>query len=120
MPKNSILVLRVGLGLTFLVIGVLIWREPELWGAFIQPWAQDLLIGSVENTMRTTAVLDMVIGLALIIGFYTWLAAAIAVLHLLLVIITVGFNDTTVRDFGLLTASLALFLATLPKQFQRQ
>lgn len=118
MPAISLHILRVGLGVTFLWIGILIWRDPELWGSFMQPWAADLLVSSVENTMKTTAVLDMLIGLALLLGFWTWIAAGLAALHLVVVIVTVGLNDITVRDFGLLTASLALSVASMPQRLR--
>ena len=118
MSKTSLFILRQGLGITFLAIGILIWRDPELWGSFMQPWAKDLLISSVENTMKATAVIDMLVGLALILGVRTWIAAGFAAIHLAGVIVTVGFNDITVRDFGLLAASAALCWATLPPRLK--
>lgn len=113
-------VLRFGLGVTFLVIGYLIWQDPAGWGGFIQPWAQAYLLRSVEETMRATAVVDMVLGAMLVLGIKTWLASLVAALHLLIVLITVGFNDITVRDFGLMMASFAVFIAAMPPALKRR
>lgn len=60
--------------------------------------------------MMGTALLDVLIGALLLLNFYTWLAAGVGALHLVIVLITSGFNSVTIRDIGLLAASVALAL----------
>lgn len=110
MSRLSYHILRIGLAITFLWIGFLIFMEPEVWGGFLQPWVVELLPVSVKVAMTGTALLDVLIGVLLLLNFYTWLAAGVGALHLVIVLITSGFNSVTVRDIGLLAASAALAL----------
>jgi uncharacterized membrane protein YphA (DoxX/SURF4 family) len=100
-------ILRIGLGITFLWIGLLIFRDPEGWTGFLRPWVANLLPAPRE-AIQLTAVFDFLLGVFLLANFFTTLAAALAAIHLLLVLIVSGINDITVRDIGLLAAALAL------------
>ncbi|MFI5206038.1 MAG: hypothetical protein ACHQVK_03785 [Candidatus Paceibacterales bacterium] len=114
MKKNAYHVLRIGLAITFLWIGILIFKNPAAWSTYIQPWALKLIPGSLVNAMLETAVLDMLVGVFLLLNIFTWLAALLGALHLLIVLITCGITDITVRDIGLLCATLALAIEALP------
>ena len=118
--QQALHILRVGLGITFLWIGVLIFRDPQFWGGFLQPWAVDLLPVPVESAMIGTAILDFLVGLLLLVDVLTWLAALIATLHLTVVLITAGIDVVTVRDIGLLAGALALLWAKLPKHVSKK
>ncbi len=59
MSKASFHILRVGLAVTFLWIGVLIFKQPEAWMGYLQPWVVKLLPISIEQVMLGTAVLDI-------------------------------------------------------------
>ena len=115
MKNNAYHILRVGVGITFAWIGVLIFQSPESWGGLIMPWAAGLLPVSIEHAMISTAILDILIGFVLLIDVFTWLAAGIGSIHLVIVLITAGINAITVRDIGLLAATLALVAHTLPQ-----
>jgi len=105
------MILRLGLGATFIWIGFLIFQNPVGWEAFIAPWIKTLLPLPLSSVMTATAVFDIVIGLLLIVNFWTRLAAALAALHLLFVIVAIfGNQGIAARDLGLLAASLALAL----------
>jgi len=114
MKKTSFHILRVGLAITFLWIAVLIFKEPEAWGAMLQPWAAGLLPIPIETAMIGTAVLDLLIGFLLLLDVWVLLAAILGTIHLLIVITTVGINLITVRDVGLLAGTLALLIDSLP------
>src|SRR3989344_5957436 len=106
-------ILRIGLGITFLSIGIMILRAPEAWGGYILPWAARLLPVSINEAMQATAILDIAIGAALILNLWTWFAALIGALHIVIVLITSGITDITVRDIGLFAAAIALTLDLL-------
>lgn len=110
MKQTSSNILRVGLAITFLWIGILILKNPEAWGGYLQPWAANLLVVPLKTVMIGTAILDITIGFFLLIGVFTWLAALVASGHLLIVLIVSGINVITVRDIGLLAATIALFV----------
>jgi|GEM_PF-1298273 uncharacterized membrane protein YphA (DoxX/SURF4 family) len=111
-------ILRVGTAITFLWIGVLIFRDPVFWGGFLKPWAANLLPVPVTQAMIGTAVLDIIVGFFLLIDVFTWIAAALASAHLLVVLTTAGIDVVTVRDIGLLAGSLALFWGGLPMELR--
>src|SRR3989338_9854722 len=107
-------VLRIGMGITFFWIGILIWKDPAGWGGFLQPWALKLLIMPIEQVMAITAVSDIILGILLLTNAWTFLASSIASIHLLVILITSGINEVTVRDIGLLGGSIALAVSSWP------
>jgi uncharacterized membrane protein YphA (DoxX/SURF4 family) len=54
--------------------------------------------------------LELSFGALLLLGLYTKLAAFVLALHLYGIAFSLGFNDLGVRDFGLASATLAVFL----------
>ncbi|OGJ03378.1 hypothetical protein A3G06_01455 [Candidatus Nomurabacteria bacterium RIFCSPLOWO2_12_FULL_46_14] len=116
MSKTSFHILRVGLAITFLWIGVLILKQPEAWGGYLQPWAAGLLPVPIEQAMLGTAILDIVIGVMLLVGWLTWLAALVAGVHILIVLAVSGITDITVRDIGLLAGAIAILADSWPKK----
>lgn len=116
MKKTSFHVLRVGLAITFLWIGILILKNPEAWSGYLQPWAAGLLPIPISQAMLGTAILDIIIGALLLVDFLTWLAALVGAIHLVIVLTVSGITDITVRDIGLLVATLALMIDSLPQK----
>jgi len=109
MNKYASTVLRMGLGLAFLWIALLIWRDPVLWAGFLPIWLQDILPVSSGAFMQGVAVFDAVVGFFLVLNRFTRIVSALAALHLLGLVLTLGFNDIAARDFGLMAASVAVF-----------
>ena len=107
-------ILRVGLAITFLWIGILILKDPLAWGGYLAPWAANLLPIPLEQAMIGTAVLDIVIGIFLLIDVWTWLAALVGAIHLVIVLTISGINAITVRDIGLLAGVIALAVSAWP------
>ena len=116
MKKTSFHFLRVGLAITFMWIGVLIFKNPEAWGGYLQPWAAGLLPIPIDQAMIGTAILDITIGAFLLFDFLPWLAAFIGAVNLIIVLTVSGITDITVRDIGLLVAALALMIDSLPQR----
>lgn len=115
MKKTSFHFLRVGLAITFLWIGILIFKNPEAWGGYLQPWAAGLLPIPLSQAMIGTAILDITIGAFLLFDFLVWLAALVGSIHLIIVLTVSGITDITVRDIGLLVGTLALMIDSLPQ-----
>lgn len=115
MKKTSFHFLRVGLAVTFLWIGVLIFKNPEAWGGYLQPWAAGLLPIPLAQAMIGTAILDVLIGAFLLFDFLPWLAALVGAIHIAMVLATSGITDITVRDIGLFVATLAFMIDSLPR-----
>ena len=104
-------ILRLGLGITFVWMGVLIFQNPAAYGNLIAPWAAELLVISTTTIATIVAVIDVIIGALMIVNFWTRIAAIIGTIHLLIVfVITFGNDATSAREIGLLAATTALFL----------
>ncbi len=116
MKRTSFQILRVGLAIIFLWIGILIFKNPEAWGGYLQPWAAGLLPIPIAQAMIGTAILDIIIGAFLLFNFLPWLAALVGAIHLIIVLTVSSITDITVRDIGLLAATLALTIDSLPPQ----
>ena len=120
MRRASFHILRVGLAVTFLWIGILILKNPEAWGGYLQPWAAGLLPIPLAQAMMGTAILDIAIGAFLLINFLPWLTALVGGVHLAIILIVSGITDITVRDIGLLAGMLALIIDSLPPSIIRR
>jgi len=115
MSKTSFHILRVGSAITFLWIGILILKQPEAWMGYIAPWAANLLPMPIEQMMQGTAILDILIGALLLFDIWVWPAALLGSIHLVIVLGVSGITDITVRDIGILAATIALAVETTPK-----
>lgn len=113
--KTSFHILRVGLAITFLWIGVLIFKNPEAWGGYLEPWAVELLPVPISEAMIGTAILDIIIGALLLTDTLVWLAALAGAVHLGIVLTVSGITDITVRDIGLFAGLIAIFADSLPQ-----
>ena len=117
MSKISYHILRIGMAVTFLWIGIVILKEPEVWGGYIGSWAIDLLPLPIKEIMIGTAILDIAIGVLFLVDSFVWIASLVASIHLIIVLIVTGITDVTVRDIGILATTLALMIETLPQSF---
>lgn len=118
MDKKLLWILRLGLSATFIWVGVFVFKDPEAWGGYIQPWALKLLPVPIEEAMRGNALLDVAIGACLLINPLVWAAAALGALHLAMVLVVSGVNEGTVRDIGLLTVALCIAAETWPEKYK--
>lgn len=117
MRTSASTILRVGIGITFVWVGVLIFRNPEAWGGMIRPWAAALLTIPVREAMLATAVLDIAIGLALLAGIRVFWASALGFFHIITVLVTVGIDVVTVRDIAIGSGLLAIMADAWPAGF---
>lgn len=105
----SIHILRLGLGITFVLTGILILKDDDKWAHMVPDWFSRY-VSSVRSFMIATALFDLAVGGWLISGYLTSLAAVVAAIHLLGVLIATGrhtFHETY-RDIGLLFMAVAL------------
>ncbi len=113
---KTYLILRIGLAITFIWIGLMIWQNPEAWGGYIKPWAADLIPIPLSQAMKSAAALDIIIGLLFLVQPLVWLGGLLGSLHLITVLAVSGITDITVRDIGLAAATLFLFFNYLPNK----
>jgi len=114
MDQLPLFLLRFGLGITFIITGIYIFKSKDHWTGPLPLWLKKLLPLSPERVMLMVAIFDVTVGIWLLTGIYLWLAALLATLHLIQVLIVSGINQTVYRDIGLLFAAAALTLTTWP------
>ena len=114
MRKSAYNVLRVGTAITFLWIGILIFREPNAWIGFIDPWVLKIVPLSVYQIVIATAVFDVILGAFLLLDTLVWLVALLGAMHMVMILVVSGINEVTVRDIAILAGTLALFLESIP------
>ncbi len=103
---TSHLLLRIGIGLTFLWIAIDMWRNPNSWIGYLP---QQLPGGITRETgLQLTMALDGALGVVFLLNKFPRLAALIAAIHLAGILIVHGIDAVTVRDMGLFGLSLAL------------
>lgn len=118
--KTSYHIIRVSLAITFIWIGVLIIKSPESWGGYLEPWAVNILPVSIEQALLSTAVLDIIIGILFLIDWMTWVSGLVASIHLVTVLVVSGITDITVRDIGLLGATISIMIESLPRSLESE
>lgn len=107
--EYSPLVLRIGIGIVFLWFGLTNIFNPQTLIGYLPKFVQTLPIEPL-SILLLTGIFEVVFGVFLIIGLFTRLSSLLLFLHLVVIIIGIGYNDVAVRDFGLALATLAIFL----------
>ncbi len=97
--------IRIGLGIVVLWFSINQILNPTNW-TFLVPGYTNFL--NPADVIYINAALEAIIGLLFILGFFTRIIALIFSIHLIPIIIALGYGPIAVRDFGLLMASLSL------------
>jgi len=108
---NPFLILRIGLAGVFIYAGTSILASPNRWTGFVPNWIESII--PVQTFTMIHGTFELIIGLLLLFGVITSIASFLAFLDLLLIMIFLGINDLTFRDFGLALAALALFIQSV-------
>jgi uncharacterized membrane protein YphA (DoxX/SURF4 family) len=110
MREFAPLVLRVGIALVFLWFGTDQLMNPENWSGTIPQSVVDMSGMSAETIVYLNGGFEVIFCLALLVGLFTRIAALLLALHLMSILFVVGYNHIGVRDFGLMMATLSIFL----------
>ena len=64
----------------------------------------------MKSIMLLNGIFEVVFGTLLVIGLFTRIVAFLFFLHTLVIMFSLGYNDISIRDFGLALASLSVYL----------
>lgn len=106
----GLLILRIGLGGVFLWFGIDKFFNPLIWSKWVPEWFSVLLPIDLFTFVYILGVVETIIGLLVLIGFYTKTATALAGVLLMAIMPSLGFNDIMIRDAGLLFMAIGLML----------
>jgi len=107
--KYAPVIARLGVGIVFFIFGIWQLSNPSSWFGYIPDFILNAGIFP-GYVIFFNGILDFLIGFALLTGFFLRPAAALGILHLIITTTTLGFNDVSVRDFGLLVVLISVFL----------
>jgi len=105
--------LRIGLGLILTYAAVHMITDSEAWIGFVPKWVSKII--DIQTFLYLHASLELIFGILLILGILLPAVSFLVFLDFLAILIFFGIDDVTFRDFGLLMASMALFLITCAK-----
>ena len=120
----SLLLIRSGLGIVFILFGYDKLLHPESWIIFYPPQVSQAIPFSPYVFLKFQGVAETLLGTALVLGFMTRLSAFLAAGILGLIIFFLWLDPLAIRDIGLFCASLALVISgggswSLEKLFER-
>jgi len=104
-------VARVGIAAVFLWFGIDKFVHPIEWAGWVPDWMSALIPMSLVSFMYIHGAIETLVGVLLLVGYQTRMAALLAVITLcgvILAMIGTGSTDVLLRDVGLLAASLSL------------
>lgn len=109
MNHTGKIILRIGLGIVFLYFGSSQLMTPTKWVGLLPNFLSN--VGAGIYFIYLNAVIDLLIGLCFLFGFFIKIVSILAFLHLLFITFFVlGLNSPSgIRDLGLAFASLSLF-----------
>lgn len=107
-PATTSLLLRLGLGIEFVLFGYGKLTDLTSWIGYIPPWMSPLIPMPVTTFLQVVGVVELVLGLLLIVGLWVRVVAILSALHLAGVLVALGYNDLAIRDFVSFMAALAL------------
>ena len=108
--QNPFLLLRIGLGFVFFWFGIDKIVNPENWLSYITPFLSSIIFFNNTTFLFILGIIELIFGIMLWSNWKLKLISLIISIHLFLIIIFTGFNEITVRDIGLLSIALPLFI----------
>jgi uncharacterized membrane protein len=103
--------LILGTSFVFAYFGIVKFTNPDAWILWMPEWLDGQLSLTLVQWMHVTAVIEIIIAAALLfpVRIVQRISALLAALHLTAILTQVGWNDTAVRDIGLLMMTTALW-----------
>ncbi|HEY4499930.1 MAG TPA: DoxX family protein [Candidatus Paceibacterota bacterium] len=102
-------IVRVGVALVFLWFGGSQLNNATDWIGWLPSWVLKLPIAPT-NFIYANGAMEVLFGAMLLVGLYVRFAAFVLALHMAGIVISVGYNEIGVRDFGILCATIAVWL----------
>ncbi|MFH1916379.1 MAG: DoxX family membrane protein [Nanoarchaeota archaeon] len=98
--------LRWSMALVFIIFGIMQVYAPTNWTGFVPAFVANIL--SPATIVLINGSVEIFLGLLLLFGLYTRIAALILGLHLFGITLSLGLSPLALRDFGLSLATLSL------------
>ena len=104
------LIMRLGLSFVFLWFGISQLINPDYFLGYVP----DFL--TLPNLLVTlNGIGETILGTLLLIGLFTRIVSFLLAIHLITIILSLGYNDIAIRDAGLLLVTIAQFIGGADK-----
>lgn len=103
--KYAPIIVRLGLGLVFLYIGISQLINTEMWTGFVPGF----LASNAIVLVKLNGLFEVLASIMLMVGIKTRIVSLILGLHLLGITLSIGLSPLGARDFGLSLATLSIF-----------
>ena len=103
------IIARYAVSFVFLVFGLWQIIDPSSWLGYLPSFALSLGINP-GTILLLNGIFDFIIGLSLATGIYLRFFSAIGILHLLIIELSLGFTDVTIRDITIMIVLFSVFL----------
>lgn len=99
------ILLRWSMGLVFLIFGIMQIYAPTNWTGYLP----DFITGSSSVLfVIVNGSVEIFLGLLIIFGLYTRIAAIILGVHLIGISVSLGFTALALRDWGIALATISI------------
>ncbi len=111
------LFLRVGIGFSFLYVGIAVFLDPSSWIGFVPSFIENFI--SKELFLYTHGLFDLFLALWIISGKKTFYASILASLTMFgIIIFNLNSLDIIFRDISILFAIIALGILSWEKNYK--
>lgn len=107
--KYAPIFLRISMSIVFLWFGYASIFMYEKFLGYVPSFAYSIPL-SLRELLFLNGIFEIVLGLSLLAGFLTRVSALLLSLHTFAIMISLGYNDIAVRDFGIALATLSVFI----------
>ncbi|MFA6601979.1 MAG: DoxX family membrane protein [Candidatus Paceibacterota bacterium] len=105
-PSSAPYILRFGLAFVLVWFGSNQLLDPAPWTGLIPSWIISLGI-SATVFVYINGIVEIILALLLVLNKWTRVVSILVFLHLVSIVIDVGFNGVGIRDIGLAMMALA-------------
>ncbi len=103
-------ILRISISFLFLWFATSQLSNQQNWTSFIPQYILSLGISEI-NLILFNGLFELILGIFLLIGFYTRASSLILSLHLFFISFSIGYNPLGIRDFVLALTTLSIFFS---------
>jgi len=109
MHRKSYWILRICLAIVFIWFGVDKLLSPNNWFDYVPTMINDMPF-KINTFIILNGMFEVILGLMLLWRRTLYLASGVIVLFIAMITIFLGFDEVIVRNLGLLSVALALFM----------
>lgn len=108
--NHSPIIVRFAICFVFLWFGINEMFNGNYFVSYLPSWLPSLLGVKPLTFIFYNGLSETILGVLLLTGLFTRLAALILCLHLLSIALNLGYTDIAIRDFGLTAVAFSIFL----------